>query len=122
MKPLSFLLITFLASWFSSSALARDHDQSQIKPSSTKTESFKVWGKCEMCKTRIESTVKAEGATSASWDLKTRMLKVSYDPSKTNRDALGKKLASAGHDTEKFKAPDDVYAKLPACCHYDREN
>ncbi len=122
MKPLDVLLTIFLASWFSTSAFAQDHDHSQMKPSTTKTESFKVWGKCEMCKTRIESTVKGEGATSASWDQKTRMLTVSYDPSKTNRDALGKKLASAGHDTEKFRAPDDVYAKLPACCHYDREN
>lgn len=73
-----------------------------------------------MCKTRIETTAKGEGVTNASWDLKTRILTVSYDPSKTNKDALSKKLASVGHDTEKYKAPDDVYAKLPACCHYER--
>jgi len=48
------------------------------------------------------------------------MLTVSYDSLKTNRDALSKKLASVGHDTEKYKAPDEVYAKLPACCHYER--
>jgi len=85
-----------------------------------KTETFKVWGKCDMCKTRIEKTVKAEGATSANWDTKTEMLTVTFDPAKTSVDALGKKLASVGHDTEKYKAPDDVYAKLPGCCHYDR--
>ena len=85
-----------------------------------KTETFKVWGKCDMCKTRIEKTVKAEGATSANWDTKTQMLAVTFDPAKTNVESLSKKLASVGHDTEKFKAPDDVYAKLPACCHYDR--
>jgi periplasmic mercuric ion binding protein len=85
-----------------------------------KTETFKVWGKCDMCKTRIEKAVKSEGATSANWDLKTQMLAVTYDPSKTSVDLLSKKLASVGHDTEKFKAPDDVYAKLPDCCHYDR--
>jgi len=49
------------------------------------------------------------------------MLTVSFDPAKTTVDALGKKLALVGHDTEKYKAPDDVYAKLPGCCHYDRE-
>lgn len=85
-----------------------------------KTETFKVWGKCDMCKTRIEKAVKAEGVTSANWDLKTQMLAVTFDPSKTSVELLSKKLASVGHDTEKFKAPDDVYAKLPDCCHYDR--
>jgi copper chaperone CopZ len=85
-----------------------------------KTETFKVWGKCDMCKDRIEKAVKDEGATSADWNRKTSMLTVTFDPSKTNVDALGKKLASVGHDTEKYKATDDVYAKLPGCCHYER--
>ncbi len=86
----------------------------------TKTETMKVWGACGMCKDRIEKTAKAEGATSAAWDSKTQMLTVSFDASKTSVDALGKKIASVGHDTEKYKAPDDAYAKLPGCCHYDR--
>jgi copper chaperone CopZ len=85
-----------------------------------KTDTFKVWGKCDMCKTRIEKTVKAEGATSANWDTKTQLLAVTFDPAKTSVESLSKKLASVGHDTEKFKAADDVYAKLPGCCHYDR--
>ncbi|MBK7713435.1 MAG: ATPase [Bacteroidales bacterium] len=85
-----------------------------------KTESFKVWGKCDMCKERIETAVKAEGATTASWIEKTQILTVSYDPSKTSKDGLSKKLAAVGHDTEKYKAQDDVYAKLPGCCHYER--
>jgi copper chaperone CopZ len=95
--------------------------QTAVKTSGEqKTETFKVWGKCDMCKTRIEKTVKAEGVTTADWNTKTQMLTVTFDPAKTNVDALGKKLASVGHDTEKYKAPDDVYAKLPGCCHYDR--
>jgi hypothetical protein len=84
------------------------------------TDTFKVWGKCDMCKERIESAVKADGAVSASWEEKTQMLTLTFDPAKTNKDKLCKKLASVGHDTEKYKAPDDVYAKLPGCCHYDR--
>jgi len=103
---------------FSTSAQTNDH--SLMTMSSTKTESFKVWGECDMCKARIEKTVKAEGATNASWDEKSQLLTVTYDPSKTNKDGLSKKLASVGHDTEKFKAPDDVYGKLPGCCHYER--
>jgi periplasmic mercuric ion binding protein len=85
-----------------------------------KTVTIKVWGNCDMCKARIEKTVKNEGATSANWDSKTQLLAVTYDPAKTNVESLSKKIASAGHDTEKFKAADDVYAKLPECCHFDR--
>jgi periplasmic mercuric ion binding protein len=120
MKSLNLFLTLLLMAVFSMSAVAQTGNQTQVKKSPAMTESFKVWGKCEMCKARIESTVKGEGATNASWDQKTQMLTVSYDPSKTNKDALSKKLASVGHDTEKYKAPDDVYSKLPACCHYER--
>jgi mercuric ion binding protein len=101
------------------SAIAFSQTTTQ-KSGGTKTETFKVWGKCDMCKARIEKTVKAEGVTSANWDTKTSMLTVSYDPSKTNQDVLSKKLAAVGHDTEKYKAPDDAYAKLPGCCQYER--
>jgi hypothetical protein len=90
------------------------------KTDASKTETFKVLGKCGMCKDRIEKTAKAEGASTAAWDAKTNMLTVTFDASKTNKDALSKKLASVGHDTEKYKADDKVYNSLPACCHYER--
>jgi copper chaperone CopZ len=95
--------------------------QATVKSSGqSKTETIKVLGNCDMCKNRIEKAAKEEGATSAAWDSKTKMLTVSFDESKTNADALAKKMASVGHDTEKYKAADDVYAKLPGCCHYER--
>jgi hypothetical protein len=120
MKTLSLVFTFMLLTAFTFSANAQTKDKSQVSVSANKTESFKVWGKCGMCKTRIEKTVKAEGATSAVWDEKTQLLTVTFDPAKTSQDALTKKLASVGHDTEKYKAPDDVYSKLPGCCHYDR--
>jgi copper chaperone CopZ len=94
--------------------------QSGTKTSGPRTESLKVWGACGMCKDRIEKTVKTEGAKSAAWDVKTQMLTVTFDPSKTSVDVLSKKLAAVGHDTEKYKADDKVYDALPCCCHYDR--
>jgi periplasmic mercuric ion binding protein len=94
--------------------------QSGMKTSGSKTETFKVWGNCEMCKDRIEKSAKEEGASSASWDAKTKMVSVTFDPSKTSIDKLARKIASVGHDTEKYKADDKVYAALPGCCHYDR--
>jgi len=120
MKTLSFLLTIFIAAAISQTTFAQTNNQNAVKTASSKTESFKVYGNCEMCQTRIENAVREEGASSASWNTETKMLTVTYDPSKTNKDKLSKKLASVGHDTEKYKAPDDVYDKLPACCHYDR--
>ena len=31
-----------------------------------------------------------------------------------------KRIALAGYDSDIFLAPDDIYAKLPGCCQYDR--
>jgi periplasmic mercuric ion binding protein len=117
MKTIKSILAIILIAAFGVTASAQANTKTTGQQ---KTETFKVWGKCDMCKTRIEKTVKAEGVTSANWDTKTQMLAVTFDPSKTNVESLSKKLAAVGHDTEKYKAPDDVYAKLPGCCHYDR--
>jgi mercuric ion binding protein len=124
MKTLNILFVVLLtfASGQLVSAQAKSKDQAGIKGPAVKTELFKVWGNCETCKNRIETAVKGEGVTNASWDQKTKLLTVTFDSEKTSRDALSKKLASVGHDTEKFKAPDEVYAKLPGCCKYDRSN
>lgn len=118
MKTLKILLVALFSVSLCTATSAQTNGQTKMD--STKTETFKVWGACGMCKTRIENTVKAEGATDALWDSKTQILTVTIDPSKTNKDALSKKLALVGHDTEKYKAPDEVYAKLPGCCHYER--
>ena len=44
-----------------------------------------------------------------------------YDAKKANTEAIQKRIAAAGHDTEKVKAPDSIYSKLPECCLF-REN
>jgi hypothetical protein len=33
-------------------------------------------------------------------------------------ETVQKAIAGAGHDTELFKAGDEMYNALPACCHY----
>jgi periplasmic mercuric ion binding protein len=120
MKTLNLFLTVLFVIGLNLKTTAQTQDHSKMNMSSAKTESFKVWGKCDMCKARIEKTVKAEGVTNASWDEKTQLLTVTYDPSKINQEGLSKKLASVGHDTEKYKATEDAYAKLPGCCHYER--
>ena len=117
MKTVKLLLAIVLFGAFGMSISAQTTEKTSTQQ---KTETFKVWGKCDICKARIEKTAKADGAISANWDTKTQLLAVTYDPAKTNVESLSKKLAAVGHDTEKYKATDEAYSKLPGCCHYDR--
>src|ERR1700738_3533672 len=90
----------------------------QIK--NTRTDSFKVFGACEQCKHRIESSLSAYGTYQANWDIETQMLTVCYDSLKFTRSGIRKKLASVGHDTEEFQVTDASYKSLPKCCYYER--
>ncbi|HVI49179.1 MAG TPA: cation transporter [Chitinophaga sp.] len=85
-----------------------------------KTNTFKVYGSCNMCKKRIETAAAGEGIAKAEWDLKTNMMTVTYDPAKVTITNIQKRIAAAGHDTESETAPDEVYSKLPGCCLYER--
>jgi hypothetical protein len=100
-------------------------EQVHANPAS-ETDTLSIWvnGACGMCKTRIEeAALKVKGVETASWDSKTRQLKLSIDPEKLNLNKLHYKIASVGHDTEELLAPDPVYEALPACCKYrDAEN
>jgi periplasmic mercuric ion binding protein len=90
-----------------------------VKPLNTVNDTFKVFGNCDMCKNRIEGSLdKLKGVSAASWNVDTKIIKVVYDPGLTSPELIHKKIAAAGHDTEKEKAPDKVYNKLPACCKY----
>lgn len=82
----------------------------------TKTDSFKVYGNCGMCQKRIEKAVKLEGVSAAAWDVDSKIMTITYDQSKVTLDDIQKKIAAVGHDTDKFRAEDKVYDKLPGCC------
>ena len=85
------------------------------------TDSITVNGNCGMCKKTIEKSAIAAGATTANWDKKTKVLVVSYDPSKSNTPAIEKAIAGAGYDTQNMKADDTAYKNLEGCCQYDRK-
>lgn len=84
----------------------------------TKTETFKVSGACEMCKSRIEEAAKVNGVTKAVWNENSKILTLVYTPSKVKSDDVLKKIAAAGHDTPNYKATDKAYNALPGCCKY----
>jgi mercuric ion binding protein len=120
MKSLRIFLTLFFAVILGVTTSAQTHEHMNMDMPTAKTETFKIWGNCDLCKTRIEKAAKVEGVSKADWSTKTKMLTVTFDPSKISIDALSKKLALAGHDTEKYKAPGDDYANLPGCCQYER--
>ena len=132
MKTVKIIIVTLLSGFLGLNSYAQMHDHSKMDMpktstdskmdmASAKTETIKVWGNCNMCKARIEKAAKVNGVSKASWDTKTKMLSLTYDPSKTNSDDIQKKIAAVGHDTEKFKADNKAYAKLDDCCQYDRK-
>lgn len=85
------------------------------------TETFKVYGNCGMCKKRIESYLKdVKGVSKATWDVKLKMMKVTFNPHEISLEKIKTAIASVGHDVDGVKADDKVYNNLPNCCQYDR--
>ena len=72
-------------------------------------------------KKTIETTVNKRGVAKGKWDVETKILALTIDSTKTNADEVLKRVADAGYDSEKFKAPDEAYAKLHKCCQYERK-
>lgn len=90
----------------------------QMEMANSLTDTIQVSGNCDMCKARIEKAAKLDGVSKAVWNKKDKTLIAIFNPAKTNRAEIEKKVAAAGHDTEHVKATDAVYNKLPGCCKY----
>lgn len=82
---------------------------------------IKVGGACGLCTQRILHALKVPGVKSAFWDQADQQLTVQYEENKISLQNIHVLLAAAGHDTDTVKAANDVYAKLPSCCHYQRK-
>lgn len=83
------------------------------------TYELAVRGNCDMCKSRIEAAAASiKNVSSADWNEDTKILSVHYKDVKPDSDEIEKALAAVGHDTDKYKALDEVYNKLPTCCLY----
>lgn len=114
MKLLNFITATVaVIMLFSNTALTQNI-------SNAKTQTVKIYGNCGMCEKTIEKAATQKGTTKAEWDKDTKMAKIVFDSTKTTLDDVLKRVAAAGYDSDKFRAPDDVYANLNGCCQYDR--
>src|SRR5882672_3839033 len=121
MKTIKALFIIAFAVTITSAAKAQNYNYKLDGPF-TATKTFKVSGTCVMCERRIENAIKTlPGVWSSYWDVNSHTLRVTYDRLKLNPDKIEQQIAAVGHDTEKFKAPDEAYTKLPDCCHYPRK-
>ena len=80
--------------------------------------SFKVFGACEQCKSRIEEALKIKGISKAIWDVDTKMVSIQYDATKISMDKIENKIIDVGHDLIHKKAKTIIYNDLPECCHY----
>lgn len=113
----SFILTVLLTSLYTFSSQAQEVEKQKNNTEETTTQ-FKVSGVCSMCKERIEEALYTTGIKSATWDRKTQLLTVTYKTKKINEAKIHELVAGVGHDTEKVKAKDEVYKKLPDCCLY----
>lgn len=94
---------------------------SSCSSQSDKKATFKVYGNCEMCKATIESSLHGvKGVESADWNIRSKMITVEYNSSKTNLSKIKRKIANFGYDSDECRAAEAVYKSLPACCQYDR--
>lgn len=109
MKSLAIFL--FFAFGFSNSSFAQ-----------TQNDTIKVWGSCGMCKSKIEKTAKSAGAKSASWDVDTHMLVLTYKTEKTDLKKIQESIAKVGYDTQDVTADNAAYDALHGCCKYDRKS
>jgi copper chaperone CopZ len=108
MKQLSIVL--FFAFAFSNSTFAQ-----------TQSDTIKVWGSCGMCKGKIEKAAKSAGAKSATWDVESHMLVLSYKTDKTDLKKIQESIAKVGYDTQDVTADNAAYDALHGCCKYDRK-
>jgi mercuric ion binding protein len=111
MKQIKSIMLLLIATIALSAAKAQD----------VKTDTFKVWGNCGMCKKTIEKAANVNGVQKAEWNRETKVFTLLYNPAVTTNDKIQKAIAAAGYDTEKFTGDDKAYEKLPGCCHYDRK-
>jgi copper chaperone CopZ len=86
----------------------------------TKTETFKVSGNCGMCKSKIEKAAVEAGAKTATWDVDSKIITVTYKKSSTNTAKIQEKIAKVGYDNAGAKASNEAYDKLHGCCKYER--
>ena len=116
MKALSFFLLAALSA-AGLSARAQTAPAIAKAATGTQTVQFKTSAVCDMCKARLEKSMAYEkGVQSATLDVPTKVLTVSYRPEKTTVAALRTAVQKTGYDADDQTADAHAYGRLPDCC------
>lgn len=81
------------------------------------TDTFTVYGNCEMCKSRIEKSLKElDGVSAALWRINTKVLTVVYNSKIVGLEQIHLTISKLGYKTTKLFADQSGYNELPYCC------
>jgi copper chaperone CopZ len=112
-KSMSAIIVVF----FFINTLASAQDTTSNKTAVIKIKTSAI---CGSCKNRMEKNIAFEkGVTDVVLDLETKIVTVTYRPSKTNPDKIRTAISKIGYDADNVKADPTAYKKLPACCKKD---
>jgi len=91
--------------------------QKNTSPAEIKIKTSAV---CGMCKSKIEKDLSYEkGVVSSNLEVKTQMVTVKYNPSKTTPEKIRKAISKTGYDADTVPANPKAYEKLDPCCKKD---
>ncbi|MGC8864685.1 MAG: heavy-metal-associated domain-containing protein [Bacteroidales bacterium] len=78
---------------------------------------IKTSAQCEICKETIEKALAYErGIIFSELDLKTKEVKVIFNPDKTTPEKIRQAISNAGYDADDVRANPKAYQRLPRCC------
>jgi periplasmic mercuric ion binding protein len=114
MKKMKTLLLTII---FFSGLMAWSQEETNKNPAKEGEVKIKTSAQCEICKNRIEKDMAFEkGVKAVDLDLETKILTVTYNEKKTDREKLQNAVTKIGYDADDKEADPKAYAKLPECC------
>jgi copper chaperone CopZ len=92
-------------------AQAKQEEEVKIKTSAV----------CKMCKATIEKSLAYEkGIKSATLDVPSQIVTVTYNPKKTDVNRIKKAINETGYDAEGLPADPRAYERLDDCCKKDK--
>ncbi len=72
---------------------------------------------CDMCEKTIETEMLYEkGVKAVDLDLVSGIVRIDYDPKRTDPDKLRKALTGLGYSADDIPADPEAFKDLPACC------
>jgi len=111
LKLQAILLLT-IALLFSGNSMAQ-----QKKNQTIEIQSSVVCGMCE--KRVIENMAFEKGVKKIKVDLETKIVTITFNTEKTDKEKLKKALTKIGYDADELAANEKAYQKLPPCCKKD---